>query len=146
MFISAIDQRQQMAKTGFVYLFVTLVTALTGAVYEIFSYGIYSYSMIYAFAYPLAGGVLPFFWLAFFCRRLPGRVSLNLYHSGLATMTVGSLFTGVLEIYGTTNRLVFVYWIAGVVLVGSGTFLFLTNLRKRTSPSPTRTEEPNHDF
>ena len=50
----------QIAKTGFIYLLLALVLALFGAVYEVFSHGVYSYYMLYAFAFPLAGGALPF--------------------------------------------------------------------------------------
>ena len=38
----------------------------------------------------------------------------------LAALTAGSLFRGVLEIYGTTNRLGAVYWICGAALCGLG--------------------------
>ncbi|MCD8098741.1 MAG: hypothetical protein LUE31_12140 [Lachnospiraceae bacterium] len=69
--------------------------------------------MIYAFAFPLAGGALPFFLLAFRGGRTPSRLPLHFYHSGIAALTVGSIFQGVLEIYGTTNSLISVYWIVG---------------------------------
>lgn len=121
-----------MAKTGFVYLFVSLFCALFGAVYEVYSHEVYSYYMIYAFVIPLAGGTLPFFSLAYFSRPAPGRGSLNLYHSGIAALTVGSIIQGVLEIYGTTNRLVFAYWIVGVSLLGIGLVLYVI---KRTRKS-----------
>lgn len=109
-----------MAKTGFVYLWLTLFCALFGALYERFSHEVYSYYMLYAFAFPLAGGVLPFFALAHSRSPLPGRLALNLYHSGIAALTVGCIFTGVLEIYGTTNQLILVYWGAGALLLLAG--------------------------
>ena len=119
MSISAIEKRRRkMAQTGFVYLGMSLFCALFGAVYEGFSHGVYS-------CFPLAGGVLPFFALAFSNRRPPGRAALNLYHSGIAAMTVGSLFKGALEIYGTTNRLVAVYWMVGGLLWGCALFFYL---------------------
>ena len=43
------------------YLVATVVTVAFGAVYEWFSFGVYSYYMIYAFAVPLLGGVLPYY-------------------------------------------------------------------------------------
>ena len=115
----------QIAKTGFIYLLLALVLALFGAVYEVFSHGVYSYYMLYAFAFPLAGGALPFYGMALSHCRLPGRASRNLYHSGIAALTVGSVFEGILEIYGTTNRLVGVYWIVGAVLLACGILLYL---------------------
>lgn len=71
---SAIDARERMARAGFFYLAVTLVCAAFGAVYEIFSHGVYSYFMLYAFAFPLCGGVLPCF-----CLPIPGCIC----HAGL---------------------------------------------------------------
>ena len=115
----------QIAKTGFIYLLLALVLALFGAVYEVFSHGVYSYYMLYAFAFPLVGGALPFYGMALSNCRLPGQASRNLYHSGIAALTVGSVFEGILEIYGTTNRLVGVYWIAGAVLLACGILLYL---------------------
>ena len=46
---------------------------VAGAVYEHFSFGVYSYFMIYAFAIPLAGGALPF--LAKYMKAMRGAKS-----------------------------------------------------------------------
>lgn len=108
---------KKMAKTGFVYLFTSLFCILFGAVYEYFSHEVYSYFMLYAFVFPLVGGTLPFFGMAFSSMPIPNRVSQNLYHSGIAALTIGSLLKGALEIYGTTNRLISVYWILGILFV-----------------------------
>ena len=111
----------QLDKMCFAYLLISLFCVLFGTVYEHFSHEVYSNYMIYAFVFPLAGGVLPFMAMSrFHVKRLPGRLSLNLYHSGIATLTVGSIMRGVLDIYGTTNDLLQIYWFAGIsfVLVG----------------------------
>lgn len=121
---SDIKRMQKMARTGFVYLFISMFCILFGAVYEFFSHGVYSYCMLYAFAVPLVGGVLPFFGMAFSRMTVPNRVSLNLYHSGIAALTTGFLFDGALEIYGTTNRLVSVYWILGILFILTAIFLY----------------------
>ncbi len=82
--------------------------------------------MLYAFAVPLVGGVLPFFSLAFSDRLpKPHRAALNLYHSGIASLTVGCVFQGVLEIYGTTNSLIKVYWITGFGFLTVAVILYL---------------------
>lgn len=119
-----------MAQTGFSYLLACLFCVLFGAVYESFSHGVYSWFMLYAFVFPLAGGVLPFFWLAFSRAPVPGRTACRLYHSGIATLTTGSLFHGVLEIYGTTNRLACAYWVLGAVLLLLGTGAYLWSWRR----------------
>ena len=69
--------------------------------------------MLYAFAFPLIGGVLPALVLSKRESRLPSDVSLQLWHFGISTLTVGSLFSGALFIYGTTSRLTTVYWLSG---------------------------------
>lgn len=120
MYTSDTDVSRKALKTAFVYLLVSLFCALFGAVYERFSHEVYSFYMIYAFVFPLAGGTLPFLAISLFRKRYPGAVARNLYHSGIATLTVGSIVQGILDIYGTTNRLTGLYWIVGAILVISG--------------------------
>ena len=104
--------------------------AFFGAVYERFSHEVYSYWMIYAFAFPLVLGVLPWSVLALFDRSEPVRSAAQLWDSGVLTLAVGSVFAGVLEIYGTTNRLWLVYPAAGLALLLSGAVWSLTAKRK----------------
>lgn len=100
----------QLAATAFLALF--------GAVYEAFSHGVYSYCMIYAFALPLALGVIPYTLLLLSGRR-PGSLFLRLLSSAIAVFSVGSVMAGVLAIYGTTNALLTVYPIAGAALTAA---------------------------
>lgn len=116
-------------KVAFIYLLISIFCALFGAVYEHFSYGVYSYYMIYAFAIPLVGGVLP----ALSCsllgiKKYPGAVARNLYHSGIATFTAGSIIQGVLEIYGTSSSLIQWYWLAGIALLTMAVLVYLGQL------------------
>lgn len=97
-------------------LAVTLFLILFGAVYEAFSHGVYSYFMIYAFVIPLLMGVIPYL-VMLMKGKYPGKIFLNLWNSAIATLSVGSVFQGVLEIYGTTNSLAVVYPIAGGMLI-----------------------------
>ena len=96
-------------------------TAVFAAVYECFSHQVYSMFMILAFLLPLLGGVIPYTLLlissAWQHVGIPARC---LYNSGIAVLTVGSIFQGILEIYGTTNRLSTVYWLTGACLLLSG--------------------------
>lgn len=113
--------RNRASKTAFVYLLVSLFFVLFGAVYEIYSHEVYSYYMLYAFTFPLIGGTLVFNILSFLkLQKYPNAVARNLYHSGIATLTVGSVVQGVLEIYGTTNALSDYYWSVGIVLIVIG--------------------------
>ncbi len=120
MSTSGMNDRREIALMGLRYLMASVGCALFGAVYEAFSYGVYSYGMIYAFAFPLCGGALPCLTLAFMSRRLPGSGALRRYGAGIATWTVGAMVQGALEIYGTSNRLTQLYWYAGALLVISG--------------------------
>ena len=65
--------------------------AFFGAVYERFSHEVYSYYMIYAFAIPLFFGALPY-GIAALKDVTPRRVTINLWNSGVAAFSVGSLF------------------------------------------------------
>ena len=96
----------------------TLFLVLFGAVYEMFSHGVFSFFMLYAFAVPLVFGVTLYLVLLFL-GKYPDRVFLNLWNSAIAAFSAGCVFQGVLEIYGTTNSLMIVYPIAGCVLAAS---------------------------
>jgi len=101
-------------------LYVTLFVALFGAIYEHFSFEVYSYYMLYAFAVPLALGVLPYGLAAL---RGGGRLNpggARFWNAGIFTLTLGSVFQGVLAIAGYTNRLIVVYPIAGALMLAIG--------------------------
>lgn len=120
---ATITARSALAKTGFVYLLLSILCALFGAVYEHFSHGAYSPFMLYAFAFLLVGGALPFCGMSLFGRRCA--VPAGLYHAGLVTLTVGGLVQGALQIYGTTNPLTAFYWWVGGALTLAGAALTL---------------------
>jgi glucan phosphoethanolaminetransferase (alkaline phosphatase superfamily) len=107
--------------------------ALFGAVYEVFSHQVYSYFMLYAFAIPLALGVLPYAVLLL-KEKYPSKLFLNLWNTAIAALCVGSVFAGVLAIYGTTNSLVIVYPIAGglLMLVCLASLLVKSSARRQT--------------
>ena len=106
-----------------VYLSITVFSALFGAVYELFSHGVYSYFMIYAFAFPMLLGVLPFFGMWKRRKAFPGLLAAQLIHAGLAALCIGSIVQGIIEIYGTENVLINVYWIVGGMLTAAGWLL-----------------------
>ena len=90
---------------------------LFAAVYECFSHGVVSAFMVGAFLIPLLGECLPGLLLARLSpQRRPGAGSRWLWGAGLTVLMAGSLFRGVLEIYGTTSRLGAVYWAVGFAL------------------------------
>ena len=130
LFISDTELRKRnMCKISLIYLLIAIFCALFGIIYEQFSHGVYSGYMIYAFAFPLIGGTLPFAALSLFAHGLlPGRLSRFLYNAGIAALTVGSIMKGVLEIYGTTNDLLIIYRFAGFGFVGTGLMIYAAEL------------------
>ena len=124
-----------------IYFFVTVFTGSFAAVYERFGHGVYSEAMLYAYGIPLLLGTGLSYYLSVgarprklsYGRQAPGlsvfsreaqvRIGANLLNSGVASLTVGAIVYGILEIYGTTGRLTVVYFYAGLPLVLIG---FLT--------------------
>ena len=114
-----------ISKTAFHHLVFALFCALFGAVYEIFSFGVYSYFMIYAFLIPLLLGTFPLLALTIRENRYPDHTALAAWNSGIVVLTVGCIVQGVLAIYGTTNRLMVVYPLAGATLLAFGIIRYL---------------------
>lgn len=121
------------------WLVVTVGTVFFAAVYECFSHQVYSWAMILAFLYPLLGGLIPATLLMLLTKDhlLPGDWPRSLWAVGIASLTLGSLFRGVLEIYGTTSRLSAVYPIVGWSLLAAGLAAWAGELRihRRDAPS-----------
>lgn len=134
--------KSAFGRTAARYLFAAAVSAVFSAVYEAFSHGVYSAFMIWMFLWPLLGGAIPFGILAR-CRRLPKppRRSRCLYHSGIATLTVGSCMTGIFEIYGTTSGYVAVYWVAGFALAIAGLLCYAWTCAVRRAAYSSRVNE-----
>ena len=116
-----VSEKKYASVTG-AYLLSALGCAIFGAVYELFSHQVYSRFMIYAFAFPLLLGAIPFFLLRKRGKPFPGKAA-ELVHAGVAALTVGSMLQGVLEIYGTSNPLTIAYWAAGGALTAAGWLL-----------------------
>lgn len=126
LYTSDTDNKARALKTAFIYLLITVFCSVFGAVYELFSHEVYSFYMIYAFAIPLLGGVLPFMLAAMLnAAYFPDRLSFNLYNSGIAALTTGSIVNGVLEIYGTDNPLVYAYVFSGVLFILAGIIVYI---------------------
>ena len=113
-------------------LIVSALTGLFGLIYEIFSHEVYSRYMQLAFLIPLFGVsflsmvlALPSF------KAMPGKIPLNLWDAGIAAFTVGSLFQGVLEIFGSTNRLIAVYPVTGSLFLLAGILSYAAGLLSR---------------
>lgn len=107
------------------YLIAAGAVLAFGLLYECFGHGVLSAFMLGAFLVPLAGGALPCFLLYRFGKLcMPGALPFRLWHFGLAALTVGCVIEGVLDIYGTTNQLIYVYWYVGGGLAALAVVLY----------------------
>ena len=97
------------------YLFLSLFIFVFAQIYEYFSHGVYSNYMLYAFLIPFLGLTVPRFLLYSLKKTLPAN-SRFLWKCGIATFTVGSIYKGVLEIYGTNGYFEFPYLFFGAAL------------------------------
>lgn len=121
-----------LSKTRNGFIGASAAVAAFAAVYELFSHQVYSLFLILAFLIPLLGGVLPYSLLTGSRRcRKPGVLARCFYNSGLAALTAGSIFQGILEIYGTTSRLSVVYWVIGSGLSMLGLIAYAASIKHR---------------
>ena len=110
-------------RTAAAYLIISVILAFAGAVYEYFSFGVYSYFMIYAFAIPLCLGALPFMIKHIRSAEPDGKHvrsrqrAEDIYHSAVAALTSGSIVHGALMICGRPNSLVLIYPAAAAILL-----------------------------
>ena len=117
---------------------ITLTTVFVfvfAKIYGIFSHGVSSVFMSYAFLLPLSLIFLPKLLNLCTGNRLwngsleteEGEKKLFLsslasflWKSGVAVLTVGSLYKGVLDIYGTSGSFEWVYLVVGIVTLAAG--------------------------
>ncbi len=122
------DIKQRAKKTALLYFCVSVFCAVFGAVYETFGHGVFSFFMAFCFLPPLLLGCAPFFAVYLSGIGMPGRLAYNIYNSGIATITVGFVFRGVIEIYGTTNKLAHIYSGVGALFMLSGAIIWLVDV------------------
>ena len=125
---------KKLDKISKIYLGISAFCIVFAAIYEYFSHEVYSAFMIFAFLIPFLGGTVVFYTIKRFAiKSMPGESLVRLYNCGIATLTVGSIFQGVLEIYGTTNSLVNVYLAVGLMLIISAAAIYTGAVLKKHS-------------
>lgn len=93
----------QYKRVIIVYGGVTAFCILFNALYAQFSHGVDSPWMTFTFLLPLLGGVGVYGARAMLGKKPLSRFSYNTFNSGIATLIVGSLLRGVLEIAGAAS-------------------------------------------
>ena len=126
MFISE-KIKNSTLKSLYIYIGVTIFIGLFGAVYEIFSHNVFSPAMYLAWLIPCVLGVGMYLLLAFApIDKVPGTLTECIYNFGVAMLTVRSIFIGVIEIYGTTNRaMLATYTVLSIVFLAIGGSAYL---------------------
>ena len=117
--IGTYDELEQRLKKAKRYLIASILLALAGAAYESVSHGVYSNYMIYAFMIPLVLGCLPYLTKVSVILSAGGKVADMLLAATVIILSIGSVMQGVLEIYGTTNRLIAFYPALGILLLAT---------------------------
>ena len=77
--------------------------------------------MIFMFLYPFLLGALPCFYLEQKQMAMPNRF----YQDGVLALTLASLLSGILEIYGTSTVYTTWFFYGGIALVVLGVVLML---------------------
>lgn len=101
----------------FGHMIFAIFIAIFGAIYEKFSHEVYSYYMIYAFMIPLCLGSFAYLLASKRAKKEPRNITVSAWNAVVVTLTIGSIFQGILEIYGTTNRLVWFYPVAAIIFL-----------------------------
>lgn len=109
-------------KTASIYIFTTLLCVALNYVYSLFGHGVSSLFMSYAFVFSLVLGVIGFIVLGWL--NLENRVAFNLYNAGIATLTVGSILRGVIDIAGADTTYPVYYFFVGAVCVAIGGLIY----------------------
>ena len=118
MTLSILDiNRKGALRRSYRYIFVTLFLIFFSFVYELKGHGVYSNYMLYCFVPSLLLGVVLWFVVGYYFKNISVYSLLpQALDSLVATLTIGMIFRGVLDIYGTTSRLCIVFVIASVLL------------------------------
>ena len=126
MFISE-KIKNNTLRTAYIYIGITIFVGLFGGVYEIFSHNVFSPAMYLAWIIPCVLGAFVYLALAFIpLEKVPGMATACVYNFGVAMLTIRSIFIGVIEIYGTTNRLMLtIYTVLSIVFLTIGGAAYL---------------------
>lgn len=114
-----------------IYLCISIFCLVVFLIYDRFSHNVRSPFMTFLFLWPLLLGVFPALWL-FLDHALPkpDRLTLNLYNSSVAALTVSSMMRGVFEIAGTSSVFQTGLMIFGAALWFAGILCYIIRYRR----------------
>ena len=105
-----------------IYVFTALFCIAFNYIYSLFGHGVSSPFMSYAFVFSLVLGVVGF--TVFGRLNLDNRIAYNLYNAGIATLTVGSILQGIIDIAGADTTYPVWYFLVGTVFVAIGGLMY----------------------
>lgn len=132
-----------------VYFLISALCLLFSRIYGVFAHGVRSPYMTFLCLFPLLIGAIPHLLLSVNnLLPLPKQLSVNLYNTGSASLTLGSAMRGIFEIAGTGS--VFQTWlmIAGAAFCISGVLVYIIQsgrAAKRTAHSGDQGKEVHYE-
>ncbi|MDG3180307.1 hypothetical protein MKN84_00915 [Streptococcus suis] len=129
MSTSVTNSTTRFSRTFISYLAMVAFLFIFSRIYESLSYGEVSVFMHYMFCATLVGGILLLGLLQ--VKPNLSRMTYNLWNSGIATITAGCLFRGIINLSGRSTTLDQPYWYVGAgFLALSLITLFISDTRR----------------
>ena len=134
MSTSVTNSTTRFSRTFISYLAMAAFLFIFSRIYESLSYGEVSVFMHYMFCATLVGGILLLGLLQ--VKPNLSRMTYNLWNSGIATITAGCLFRGIINLSGRSTTLDQPYWYVGAgFLALSLITLFISDTRRTRQKS-----------
>ena len=134
MSTSVTNSTTRFSRTFISYLAMAAFLFIFSRIYESLSYGEVSVFMHYMFCATLVGGILLLGLLQI--KPNLSRMTYNLWNSGVATITAGCLFRGIINLSGRSTTLDQPYWYVGAgFLALSLITLFISDTRRTRQKS-----------
>ena len=108
--------KKLLEKTVIIYIVASILCFVFSFIYLKLSFGVVSLYMKYLTLIPLILGVFIYFIVSKL-KIKHSRVSYNLYNASVYTLTVGSIFQGILEICGAHSFYTIIYLIVGIIFM-----------------------------
>ncbi|WP_313176307.1 hypothetical protein [Streptococcus parasuis] len=129
MSTSVTNSTTRFSRTFISYLAMAAFLFIFSRIYESLSYGEVSVFMHYMFCATLVGGIVLLGLLQI--KPNLSRMTYNLWNSGIATITAGCLFRGIINLSGRSTTLDQPYWYVGAgFLALSLITLFISDTRR----------------
>lgn len=129
--------KRKLFKTAFVFLAFSAFCLIFSFIYGRYGHGVYSNFMTFTCAYPLIGGAAAYLLVGCISRaKAPERFAANVYNSGIAALTVGSMLRGIFDIAGTSSPYQPVFVALGTLMVLVGVIRYIeAQFKNKEEPS-----------